>query len=121
MGWTIGDALHAAAFRDPDLLRPYLSIAAMIATPEQALAAPGLIDKVMSLSANIRGISCPDRAAPSCRRRSPPTYRPTPERDQPPAVSSRPMSSPSISTVLSPNNSRTTNPASVTSKIAWSV
>jgi 2-polyprenyl-6-methoxyphenol hydroxylase-like FAD-dependent oxidoreductase len=52
IGWTMGNALHGAAFRDPDLLRAYLSIAAMIATPEQALAAPGLIPKVMSLSAN---------------------------------------------------------------------
>ncbi len=33
VGWSMGNALHAAAFRDPDLLRAYVSIAAMIATP----------------------------------------------------------------------------------------
>ena len=52
VGWSMGNALHAAAFRDPDLLRAYVSIAAMIATPEQALATPGLAQKAMSLSAN---------------------------------------------------------------------
>jgi 2-polyprenyl-6-methoxyphenol hydroxylase-like FAD-dependent oxidoreductase len=52
VGWSMGNALHAAAFRDPDLLRAYVSVAAMIATPEQALAAPGLAQKVMSLAAN---------------------------------------------------------------------
>ena len=41
MGWSMGNALHAAAYRDPDLLRAYVSIAAMIATPEQVFADPG--------------------------------------------------------------------------------
>jgi 2-polyprenyl-6-methoxyphenol hydroxylase-like FAD-dependent oxidoreductase len=51
-GWSMGNAMHAAAFRDPDLLRAYLSIAAMIATPEQALAAPGIAQRVMTLGEN---------------------------------------------------------------------
>jgi 2-polyprenyl-6-methoxyphenol hydroxylase-like FAD-dependent oxidoreductase len=51
IGWSMGNALHGAAYRDPDLLRAYVSIAAMIATPEQVFAARGLAQQVMRLSA----------------------------------------------------------------------
>lgn len=49
VGWNIGTALYSAAHRDPDVLRAYLEVASVLAMPEQALAAPGLIGKVMGL------------------------------------------------------------------------
>jgi 2-polyprenyl-6-methoxyphenol hydroxylase-like FAD-dependent oxidoreductase len=51
VGWSMSNALYAAAFLDPVALRAYLSIVAMIATPTQALATPGLAARVLSLTA----------------------------------------------------------------------
>jgi 2-polyprenyl-6-methoxyphenol hydroxylase-like FAD-dependent oxidoreductase len=51
MGWSMGNALYAAAYRDPDLLRAYVSLTGMIATAEQVFATPGLAQQVMRLSA----------------------------------------------------------------------
>lgn len=45
--WAGSMAVYAAAHRDPDVLRAYVEIANLLAPPEQALAAPGLMAKVM--------------------------------------------------------------------------
>lgn len=50
-GWAMGNALYAAAAVDPDALRAYLSIAGMLSSPQDALAAPGLAGRVMQLGA----------------------------------------------------------------------
>lgn len=50
--WAMGKALYAAAGHDPDVLRAYVSVAALLATPQEALAAPSLREKVISLGAN---------------------------------------------------------------------
>ena len=47
--WDISKALYAAAPRDPDVLRAYTAVAAMVAMPEEVLAEPGLLEKVISL------------------------------------------------------------------------
>ena len=47
--WEISKALYAAAAYDPDVLRAYTSVAAMTALPRDALAEPGMLDKVISL------------------------------------------------------------------------
>ena len=52
-GWGMSNALYAAAHRDPDVLRAYLDVAAALALPEQALSAPGLGEKVMTLGATM--------------------------------------------------------------------
>lgn len=52
VGWNIGTALYAAAHRNPDVLRAYLDVASALALPEQTLAGPGLIEKVMALAMN---------------------------------------------------------------------
>ena len=49
----MSNALYAAAHRDPDVLRAYLDVATALALPEQALSAPGLGEKVMTLGANM--------------------------------------------------------------------
>jgi hypothetical protein len=51
--WAITKAMEAAASRDPHVLRAHSSIAAFIATPEEVLAEPGLLDKVVSLGADV--------------------------------------------------------------------
>jgi 2-polyprenyl-6-methoxyphenol hydroxylase-like FAD-dependent oxidoreductase len=49
--WEFSKALYAAAARDPDVLRAYIAVAALTTLPREALAAPGLADKVMALGA----------------------------------------------------------------------
>jgi 2-polyprenyl-6-methoxyphenol hydroxylase-like FAD-dependent oxidoreductase len=49
--WAMSKALYAAADRDPDLRRAYASVMSLIATPQEALAAPGLRGKVIALGA----------------------------------------------------------------------
>jgi pimeloyl-ACP methyl ester carboxylesterase len=51
-GWALSSALYAAARHDPDLLRAHASIAAMIATPQEALGGPGLLERAISLGAH---------------------------------------------------------------------
>ena len=51
-GWAMSNALYAAAYQDPDVLRAYLEVASALAMPQQALAAPGLGEKVMRLGMN---------------------------------------------------------------------
>jgi 2-polyprenyl-6-methoxyphenol hydroxylase-like FAD-dependent oxidoreductase len=50
--WAITKAMEAAALRDPDVLRARSSIASLIATPDEVLAQPGLLDQVISLGAD---------------------------------------------------------------------
>ena len=50
--WALSKALYAAALRDPDALRAYAAVASLLATPQEALAAPGLLDKVTALGAS---------------------------------------------------------------------
>ena len=49
--WTITTALYAAALHDPDALRAQSSIAGMLATPPEALGAPGVLEKIIALGA----------------------------------------------------------------------
>jgi 2-polyprenyl-6-methoxyphenol hydroxylase-like FAD-dependent oxidoreductase len=51
-GWAMSKALYAAAQHDPDVLRAYASVVSMLCTPPEALAAPGLVAKVLTLGAN---------------------------------------------------------------------
>jgi 2-polyprenyl-6-methoxyphenol hydroxylase-like FAD-dependent oxidoreductase len=51
--WAIGKALFAASLGDdPEIIRAYASISAFLATPDEALAAPGLLDRVVALGMN---------------------------------------------------------------------
>ncbi|MET1058480.1 MAG: alpha/beta fold hydrolase [Nocardioides sp.] len=50
--WAMTRALYASARRDPDALRAHSSISSMLAMPPEALAAPGLLEKVIALGAN---------------------------------------------------------------------
>ncbi|TCC54242.1 FAD-dependent oxidoreductase [Kribbella pittospori] len=50
--WAMSKALYAAAQHDPDVLRAYASVMSMLNTPQEALAAPGLVSKVLTLGAN---------------------------------------------------------------------
>jgi len=47
--WPVSKALFAAGLVDPDLARGYASIAAFIATPDEVLGAPGMVEKVIAL------------------------------------------------------------------------
>lgn len=49
--WRIGTAMYALAHRDPEVLRGYLSIATLVATPEQVLADAALAGKVLTAGA----------------------------------------------------------------------
>jgi len=62
--WAMSKALYAAAQHDPDVLRAYASVMSMLNTPQEALAAPGLVGKVLALGANAPQypIPGPDRA-----------------------------------------------------------
>ncbi len=51
-GWAMTKALYAAAQHDPDVLRAYASVVSMLSTPQEALAAPGMVGKVLTLGAN---------------------------------------------------------------------
>jgi hypothetical protein len=62
-GWEISKALYAGATHDPDVLRAYVSVASLTAMPEEALAEPGLLAKVISL-----GSSTPRYPAPGPSR-----------------------------------------------------
>jgi hypothetical protein len=61
--WDISKALYAAAPHDPDVLRAYTAVAAMTTMPSDALAEPGLLEKVISL-----GSTAPRYPAPGPSR-----------------------------------------------------
>jgi 2-polyprenyl-6-methoxyphenol hydroxylase-like FAD-dependent oxidoreductase len=56
-------ALFAAALNDPDVLRAYVSIASMIATPDEVFATPALRDRILA-----RGMSAPQYPLPGPSR-----------------------------------------------------
>ena len=62
-GLLASKALYAAAPPDPDVLRAYTALAAMTAMPGDALAEPGLLEKVISL-----GSTAPRYPAPGPSR-----------------------------------------------------
>jgi 2-polyprenyl-6-methoxyphenol hydroxylase-like FAD-dependent oxidoreductase len=47
--WPVGKALFAASLADPDLTRTYSAVASFVATPDEALAPPGVLDRVIAL------------------------------------------------------------------------
>jgi flavin-dependent dehydrogenase len=52
--YEIGQALASAAGQDPDLFRRFLRIVGVLACPDEVLADPGVLDKVIELGANWR-------------------------------------------------------------------
>jgi hypothetical protein len=52
--WEIGQALSSAGPKDPELFRLMLRILAVLAVPDEVLAQPGVLDKVMELGAGWR-------------------------------------------------------------------
>jgi 2-polyprenyl-6-methoxyphenol hydroxylase-like FAD-dependent oxidoreductase len=83
--WAMSKAVYAAALRDPDVLRAYLSVMALTATPKEALAQPGMLAKVIAL-----GVDAPRYVTPGPTRAE---LLATIEADQP--APSRPSARPS--------------------------
>jgi 2-polyprenyl-6-methoxyphenol hydroxylase-like FAD-dependent oxidoreductase len=63
-GWELSQALSNAAFKDPDCLRAFVSVSMVLTRPADALARPGLADKVTALGGGWRDepIPAPSRA-----------------------------------------------------------
>jgi 2-polyprenyl-6-methoxyphenol hydroxylase-like FAD-dependent oxidoreductase len=61
--WLISKALFAASLTDPDLARAYTSVASFIATPDEVLAQPGVLDRVIAL-----GMAAPQYPLPGPAR-----------------------------------------------------
>jgi 2-polyprenyl-6-methoxyphenol hydroxylase-like FAD-dependent oxidoreductase len=61
--WAVGKALLAASLADPELTRAYSSIASFIATPDEVLAEPGVLDRVIAL-----GMGAPQYPVPGPAR-----------------------------------------------------
>jgi 2-polyprenyl-6-methoxyphenol hydroxylase-like FAD-dependent oxidoreductase len=63
-GWEIGQALANAAFKDPDCLRGFVSVAMVLSRAADVAARPGLLDKVIALGADWRDepVPAPSRA-----------------------------------------------------------
>lgn len=49
--WLVGKATFAASLTDPDITRAYGSLAALLVTPDELFATPGLVDRVLRLGA----------------------------------------------------------------------
>ncbi len=47
--WLTSKALFAASLADPDLTRAYSAVVSLIATPDEVLAPPGVLDRVIAL------------------------------------------------------------------------
>lgn len=62
--WAIAKAMSNGSPFDPDVLRGYLSVAALIETPDAVLTRPGLFDRLVELGPNLPRYSTPgpDRA-----------------------------------------------------------
>jgi 2-polyprenyl-6-methoxyphenol hydroxylase-like FAD-dependent oxidoreductase len=62
--YAITKALEFGSASDPDLLRAYLAVAAMQALPDEAVAAPGVFEKVLAIGDSWRDadVPAPDRA-----------------------------------------------------------
>ena len=63
-GWETGQALANAAFKDPDCLRGFVSVAMVLGRAADVMARPGLLDKVTALGAGWRDepVPAPSRA-----------------------------------------------------------
>jgi hypothetical protein len=61
--WAISQAMDAAKFTSPEVLRARAQIAGVLATPEEVLAAPGLLDRIIAAA----GASGPARRGPARR------------------------------------------------------
>ena len=63
-GWEVSQALAAAAVKDPDCLRAFVSVAMVLSRPADVMARPGLLDKVSDLGAGWRDepVPAPSRA-----------------------------------------------------------
>ena len=48
-GWSLGQALGRAAFKDPDLLRAVVSIASLLERAPDVMDRPGIVDKIRAL------------------------------------------------------------------------
>jgi 2-polyprenyl-6-methoxyphenol hydroxylase-like FAD-dependent oxidoreductase len=61
--WAIGRATFAASLSDPEVARAYSLIASLLATPTEVYAEPGLVERVMRLTAGTphHPIPGPDR------------------------------------------------------------
>jgi hypothetical protein len=47
--WNLGTALRGVATRDPDVLRAFMSVAAVLTRGVDVFAWPGILDKVLAL------------------------------------------------------------------------
>src|SRR6266566_4390564 len=61
--WPVSKALFAASLVDPDLTRAYSAVASFIATPDEVLALPGVLDRVIAL-----GMAAPQYPLPGPAR-----------------------------------------------------
>jgi 2-polyprenyl-6-methoxyphenol hydroxylase-like FAD-dependent oxidoreductase len=61
--WLISKALFAASLADPDLARGYSALASFIATPDEVLSSPGVLDQVIAL-----GMAAPQYPLPGPAR-----------------------------------------------------
>jgi 2-polyprenyl-6-methoxyphenol hydroxylase-like FAD-dependent oxidoreductase len=55
-GWEMAQALQVAAGLDPDCFRAFLGVVGMLETPADAVARPGVFDKVIELGAQWRQV-----------------------------------------------------------------
>jgi len=62
--WETGQALANAAFKDPDCLRGFVSVAMVLSRAADVTSRPGLLDKIIALGAGWRDepIPAPSRA-----------------------------------------------------------
>jgi len=61
--WPVSKALFAASLADPDLTRAYSAVASFIATPDEVLSPPGVLDRVIAL-----GMAAPQYPLPGTAR-----------------------------------------------------
>ena len=52
-GWAMSTLFYAAAHRDSEVLRAYLDVASVLASPEQSLSAPGMVPRVLEHGSNV--------------------------------------------------------------------
>ncbi|MFD3507700.1 NAD(P)/FAD-dependent oxidoreductase [Nocardia sp. NPDC058666] len=53
--WNLRQALEVAKLRDPDVLRAFGDVGSLLTSPEEALARPGVIDRIMELGGDAVG------------------------------------------------------------------
>jgi 2-polyprenyl-6-methoxyphenol hydroxylase-like FAD-dependent oxidoreductase len=61
--WEITHAMEYGAFQDPDVMRAYFKVVGLLATPEEVLSEPGMLDRVIAVGADWRDapVMAPDR------------------------------------------------------------